>query len=215
MRAHANQHMLDERERPLHSKQSNIQSNWRFFTITNCWEPKKAEVIHVESSQDTWARVHFVLFFKGGDVESHFKASFVSLLFLWVTPSSDTHELPLVDFLVVPSSSYTNYSFTEKKEIVPLYLIIVGFVSVIWSFKLLILLMISNLMSFTASESVERKEFFCFSKKRWSRMIRVPTSMTQRGWDHSTSWEIKAVMTALLQYRRHAAGVWHRLLFYL
>lgn len=114
----------------------------------------------------------------------------------------------------LPSSSYTNYSSTDKKEIMPPYLIIVGFVSAIWSFKLLIL-MISNLMSFTASESVERKEFFCFLKKRWSRMIRVPTSMTQRGWDHSTSWEIKAVMTALLQYRRHAAGVWHRLLFYL
>jgi hypothetical protein len=212
MRAHANQHMLDERERPLHSKQSNIQSNWRFFTITNCWEPKKAEVIHVESSQDTWARVHFVLFFQRWRCGEPFQGQ---LCFFTVFVSYAIIRYPWAAVGRLPSSSYTNYSFTEKKEIVPLYLIIVGFVSVIWSFKLLILLMISNLMSFTARESVERKEFFCFLKKRWSRMIRVPTSMTQRGWDHSTSWEIKAVMTALLQYRRHAAGVWHRLLFYL
>ena len=37
-----------------------------FYTITNCWEPKKVEVIHAESSQDTWACVYFVLF-QGGE----------------------------------------------------------------------------------------------------------------------------------------------------
>lgn len=128
-----------------YSKQSKIESSRRFSTITNCWEPKKAEVIHVESSQDAWARVYFVFFFIGGEpFQGH-------LCFFTVFVSYAIIRYPWAAVGGLPSS-YTNYS---DKKVVLFFLVVAGFVSVFWSSKMLILI-----MSFTASESVETTIFW-------------------------------------------------------